>query len=386
MLAQCRLSVPSNPNTHPSSVELPTNTNKWCISDGRFQGGQVVDRNRTPPLKPCHSFSQDSHHIGYCNSHRQAYRQQCIQSQANCESNVPTTVTLPTHNYKRTTELWTRPHFTRDPFCLRAAHTTVAFMYRYHGGPTRPINIGGIILIHYLESISFSVSKVYTRSTGRQESRCTKCFISNPTRERISAYSAWYLVPADGYAADVWHHDQLPTPYNWTREHHRHWGGWGPQLHNGILWTCNCNWNQISGNALGQLMAIPPLPTQNVRNWLGSYASSLEVLHMFYELKPELFTAGTVVVNTWIDSSSAGKHLGKLLSGHPPKWNIPHNPVIIAHIKWLWQKLSMVHYKVKWVKAHQDNSIPFDSLHSWHNSMSKRMHWQEPTARQWCAK
>jgi hypothetical protein len=105
-----------------------------------------------------------------------------------------------------------------------------------------------------------------------------------------------------------------------------------------------------------------PSTVNSKRPELAGYAASLEVLLMLHVLSKDIYAEGTLKVTTWIDSSSAGKHLAKLLRGQLPKRNFPQDPDLLAHINWLWKELPHVKHSVKWVKAHQDNTQPVDQL------------------------
>ena len=64
----------------------------------------------------------------------------------------------------------------------------------------------------------------------------------------------------------------------------------------------------------------------------------------------------------WLDSSGAGCQLKKLLAQTRPKRSYPHDADLISHIRWLWDCFPKVRHEIKWVKSHQDNSTPFDSV------------------------
>ncbi len=83
-------------------------------------------------------------------------------------------------------------------------------------------------------------------------------------------------------------------------------------------------------------------------------------LLMLHILSNDIYTEGTLKVITWIDSFSAGKHLGKLLCGQLIKQHFPHDQVLLVHINWLWKELPHIEHGVKWVKAHLDNTMPVD--------------------------
>ena len=79
-----------------------------------------------------------------------------------------------------------------------------------------------------------------------------------------------------------------------------------------------------------------PTTANSKRPELTGYAASLEMLLMLktltltFDLPPHF-----VPITTWIDSSAAGKHLTKLLSGKSYKRNYPHDSDLLSHICWL---------------------------------------------------
>ncbi len=121
-------------------------------------------------------------------------------------------------------------------------------------------------------------------------------------------------------------------------------------LGNQDLWECA---GPVDGN---------PSTVNSKRPELAGYAASLEVLLMLHVLSKDIYTEGTLKVTTWIDSFSAGKHLEKLLCGQLTKRHFPPDLDLLAHINWLWKELPHIKHSVKWVKTHQDNTLPVAQL------------------------
>ena len=68
-------------------------------------------------------------------------------------------------------------------------------------------------------------------------------------------------------------------------------------------------------------------------------------------------------IRIWVDNSSALRHLNKLLSRKKTQNRYPQDPDILSHIQWLWSQLPAgPTYKARWVKAHQDDQMPFEDL------------------------
>jgi hypothetical protein len=104
-----------------------------------------------------------------------------------------------------------------------------------------------------------------------------------------------------------------------------------------------------------------PETSNSKRCELAGYAASLELLLMFTSIiqpapDQKLHT------QTWIDSSGAGRHLSNMLLRRKTKRKYPHDPDLLAHVRWLWSQLPNVTHKIRWVKSHQDRDKPFSDL------------------------
>jgi hypothetical protein len=96
---------------------------------------------------------------------------------------------------------------------------------------------------------------------------------------------------------------------------------------------------------------------------LYGYAGCLEsclMLLTVVQRRVALPQASTIQI--WIDNTSADRNLNKLLSKKTHQTKYPHNPDILFHIQWLWSQMLGQQQEVKWVKAHQDDNLPFDAL------------------------
>ena len=97
------------------------------------------------------------------------------------------------------------------------------------------------------------------------------------------------------------------------------------------------------------------------RSELAGYAASLELLCMFVhflDCRPNLI----MHTKTWIDSSSAGRHLESLLKKTNTTSKYPHDPDLLSHICWMWEQLPTVTHTIGWVKSHQDSETPYINL------------------------
>jgi hypothetical protein len=104
-----------------------------------------------------------------------------------------------------------------------------------------------------------------------------------------------------------------------------------------------------------------PQTSNSKRSKLAGYAASLEMLLMlvqFVEMSPNQ----KIYRETWIDSSGAGKHLKNMLVNKRTKRSYPHDPDLVAHIRWLWSALPQVSHSIRWVKSHQDSHHQFHDL------------------------
>ncbi len=96
-------------------------------------------------------------------------------------------------------------------------------------------------------------------------------------------------------------------------------------------------------------------PTTFNSKWsvLVGYIASLELLLMFMTLL-SLQDPSRLYTQTWIDSSSTGKHLTNMLLWRWTKQKYPHDP----DLRLLWSQLPTVTHKICWVNGHQDRSMP----------------------------
>jgi hypothetical protein len=96
-----------------------------------------------------------------------------------------------------------------------------------------------------------------------------------------------------------------------------------------------------------------PSTANSKRPELYGYAGALESCLMLLQLGREqgLMLPQTITIRTWIDSTSALRHLCKLLSRKKLKCCYPQDADILAHIQWLWSELPCLQ-EIKWVKAH----------------------------------
>jgi hypothetical protein len=96
------------------------------------------------------------------------------------------------------------------------------------------------------------------------------------------------------------------------------------------------------------------------RSELAGYTASLELLLMIIHFLGESTTR--MSTKTWIDSSSAGQHISNMLQTKKTYGKYPHDPDLLAHIRWLWAKLPTVDHSIGWVKSHQDRDVLYKDL------------------------
>jgi hypothetical protein len=104
-----------------------------------------------------------------------------------------------------------------------------------------------------------------------------------------------------------------------------------------------------------------PDTSNSKRSELAGYAASLELILLIVTILP-LERTTKMHTKTWIDSSAAGRHLSNLLANKKTRISYPHDPDLLSHIQWLWQRLSMVKHNIGWVKSHQDSKAPYHQL------------------------
>ncbi len=117
----------------------------------------------------------------------------------------------------------------------------------------------------------------------------------------------------------------------------------------------------MCGKEQAPWMGIQQLQTNSKRSELAGYAASLELLLMLVTIGP-LSAPFRISTITWIERSSAGKHLSNLKNATKERRRYPHNADLLSHIQWLWRQLSQVDHNISWVKAHQDNDTPIHQL------------------------
>jgi hypothetical protein len=107
-----------------------------------------------------------------------------------------------------------------------------------------------------------------------------------------------------------------------------------------------------------------PNTSNSKRPELVGYAAGMELLLLLFYFSSVDYvdSSPTVTVQVWMDSSSAGRHIQRLLRQENGKRKYPSDFDIISHIQWLWGKIPAVIHKLSWVKAHQDSQRPYEEL------------------------
>jgi hypothetical protein len=107
------------------------------------------------------------------------------------------------------------------------------------------------------------------------------------------------------------------------------------------------------------------LTANSKRPELYGYAGCLETCLLILKVGKVMGATlpESLTIRIWVDNSSALRHLNKLLSRKKTQNRYPQDPDILSHIQWLWSQLPAgPTYKARWVKAHQDDQMPFDDL------------------------
>jgi ribonuclease HI len=91
------------------------------------------------------------------------------------------------------------------------------------------------------------------------------------------------------------------------------------------------------------------------RSELAGYVASLELILMLLPWL-EMHPRDKLHLQTWIDSSGAGRQVSNLLHKKKQKRKYPHDADLISHIQWLATR------KISWVRGHQDKKTPYSNL------------------------
>ncbi len=109
----------------------------------------------------------------------------------------------------------------------------------------------------------------------------------------------------------------------------------------------------------GPVDGDPTTASSKCLEWFGM-AGLLEVLTLFETLYPTEGARSTVQI--YVDNHSVVQKLPYYIRSSRKTRHVPNDVDIISHALQLWNNLETFHLVMNWVKAHQDDSIPFEEL------------------------